>query len=422
MRVPLIVAGAAYACAVHATLSFVNFAPLLAAHFTVLYRRQFTKLPSWGTLWRAGLWFIFGAFAVTALLGIINVAVGRDFLFFKILLQFVIDLDQAQWWLPWSSGWFLKVPSLSYMASIFASLIVCTSSAILGLIARRDSVALSLQLQYVFAGALWMIWQSLGQLALQEGYPAYPLYPVMFFGLAGLAATWLPTGRVNSTSIVFSVSIAALAVLSLSVDLIGVKLLEAFGQHLELALIMLWVAFAALFAASRGREALLAVAVLAFCTWNTLGAAATGTTQAYAHGQKCRDGAGNYLALIEAHRFVTRFAVNTQDIFVWWPQGETLRDRDGCTLDLSYFGFSMSSFGLAYLASPWSGMPDIDDLPAGSFALLYGGRKVAVLSHDQANVQRLMARYARAGKELTIYGQTIIRTSRFAFNLYVLGL
>src|SRR6516225_623199 len=182
MRVPLIVAGAAYACAVHATLSFVNFAPLLAAHFTVLYRRQFTKLPSWGTLWRAGLWFIFGAFAVTALLGTINVAVGRDFLFFKILLQFVIDLErsqsQLQWWLPWSSGWFLKFPSLYYMASLFASLIVCAGSATLGLIARRDSVALSLQLQYVFAGALWMIWQSLGQLALQPDYPAYPLYPV----------------------------------------------------------------------------------------------------------------------------------------------------------------------------------------------------------------------------------------------------
>jgi hypothetical protein len=157
MRVPIIVAGAAYACAVHATLSFVNFAPLLAAHFTVLYRRQFSKLPSWGTLWRAGLWFILGALAVTALLGIINVAVGRDFLFFKILLQFAINFDQAPYWLPWSSGWFLKVPSLSYMASIFASLIVCASSAILGLIARRDSVALSLQLQYVFAGALWMI-------------------------------------------------------------------------------------------------------------------------------------------------------------------------------------------------------------------------------------------------------------------------
>jgi hypothetical protein len=196
--------------------------------------------------------------------------------------------------------------------------------------------------------------------------------------------------------------------------LIGVKLLEAFGQQ-----IMSCVAFAALFAASRGREALLAVAVLAFCTSNTLGAAATDRTQHYAHGRNCSDGAGDYLALIDAHRFVTRFAANTQDIFVWWPQGETLRGRDGCTLDLSSFGLSMASFGLQYLASPWSGMPDIDNLPASSFDLLYGGRKVAVLSHDQADVQRLMARYARAGKELT-YGQTIIRTSRFAFNLYVL--
>jgi hypothetical protein len=199
---------------------------------------------------------------------------------------------------------------------------------------------------------------------------------------------------------------------------------------------MSWVTFAALFAASRGREALLAVAVLAFCTSNTLGAAlapdervfddpsnpARVKAQDYAHGQKCKDRAGDYLALIDAHRFVTRFAVNTQDIFVWWHQGETLRDRDGCTLDLSTFGLSMTSFGLQYLASPWSGMPDIDDLPADSFALLYGGKKVAVLSHDRANVQRLMARYARAGKELTLYGQTIIRTSRFAFNLYVLGL
>jgi hypothetical protein len=36
-------------------------------------------------------------------------------------------------------------------------------------------------------------------------------------------------------------------------------------------------------------------------------------------------------------------------------------------------------------------------------------------------VERLIARYEQAGIRLTVEGRTIIHTSRFSFNLYILS-
>ena len=56
MRMRLLAAGAAYAAALHATISFVNMAPILGAHFVVLYRDRFSQLPPWRIVLRAAAW------------------------------------------------------------------------------------------------------------------------------------------------------------------------------------------------------------------------------------------------------------------------------------------------------------------------------------------------------------------------------
>ena len=243
----------------------------------------------------------------------------------------------------------------------------------------------------------------------------------MFFGLAGLAATSQPTSNLNPATFRFCGLLAAAAALSLSVGIVGIMLLRWTSQHLELALVASALLFAGLFAASAGRPILVAFAVFAFCASNTLGAT-DASYGIYAVGEHCKDRAGAFRALIDSNRFLTRFTSNSRDMFVWWNKDEVLHDQQGCTMRISDFAVSMVSFGFQYLAPPWSGMPDVDALPADSISAIGGPRKIAVVTSEDSNVKRLMAHYAQSGVKLELNGETIIRTSRFSFSYMFLEL
>ena len=431
MRMRLLAAGAAYAGALHATISFVNMAPILAAHFIVLYRHQFFQLPPWRIVLRAAVWSLFGAIALTVALGLVNVAIGRDFIFFQPMIDIVINYvgDNnyvKQWWLPWSSYWFLQVNTIYYVSCLAAALTGCTATVIFAVTrGGYNRIALSLQVQFMFVGFLWIFWQSVGQVALQPNYFPYPLYPVMFFALAGLAATWRSANRRGGASWVLWLFIAFAAIVSLSVGQVGAKLLDLFHAHIEAALAAWALLFVALFAISSARPMLLAAGALAFFALNSIGEAAVQAVQAvredpYALESDCRIRASAYSALIEANHFLFRAIPSSQGMFVWWNENEVLHDRRGCTMRLQSFSASMTSFGLRYLAPPWEGMPEPDALPAESIAALAEGDPLAIATSDPENVARIVARYARDGINLVIEEEMEMQVSRFAFKLYVL--
>ena len=97
---------------------------------------------------------------LTILLGLINASVGRDFVFFKPLLELVLSFvrdnqHQQQWWWPWSSNWFLETNFFNYIRIDFAVLVACTVSAVVALVRKRfNSVVLSFQLQYILIAVL----------------------------------------------------------------------------------------------------------------------------------------------------------------------------------------------------------------------------------------------------------------------------
>ena len=164
--------GAAYAAAVHAAIGFANLAPILPVHFLVMYYQQTRQLPSRGDVLRASAFFLLGAILLTVLLGVMNVIVGRDFLFFKLLVNFAFSMvrnsqGQATWWLPWASKWYLKFGNLYYFGFVVAVLVGCACSIIIAIAQRRSTpIALALEAQFLFAGLLWIVWQSVGQTAL----------------------------------------------------------------------------------------------------------------------------------------------------------------------------------------------------------------------------------------------------------------
>jgi hypothetical protein len=428
MRLRLIGAGAAYAATVHATISFINMAPLLVAHFLVLYRCQFGKMPTWRSILWAGGSFLSAAVFLTALLGLINVAVGRDFLFFKPLVELVINFvgdnrRQAPWWLPWSAKWYLQsyyVYFLSFVFSVFAGSIGSAMFAIVR--GRINPIALTLQAGCLFVVILWIVWQSLGQTALQPEFFAYPLFPVTFFGLAGIAATRRAAKISRPPSVLYNALLASVVAVPLVIPLIRWwNLLEWAGHHVEMALSALALLFVIAFALSGSRAVLVALAVVAFSIWNGLGASAAGLNWVYAISEPCKDRAGGLRALIDSEAFLTRFASKTSDMFVWWDRNEMLDDQKGCTLPLSYFAASTVSLGFNYLAPPWPQMPSVNELPQISPSLVKEWTRIAILTNDRSNVNRMIDHYAQGGVKLAVEGRTVIRTSRFSFSLFVIS-
>jgi hypothetical protein len=276
-----------------------------------------------------------------------------------------------------------------------------------------------LQVQYILIAVLWIAWQSAGHTALQPEYFAYPIYPAMFFGLAGLAAAWQRWGNLNFPTIRFCGLLAVTAVLSLCIGPVGLKLWNWAGQYLELALVASALLFVGLFAASMGRAILLALAVFAFYASNALGAVIS-SNGLYSLSERCKNRAGGFRAMIDSNRFLTLFVPTSQDVYVWWNGNEILNDREGCTMRLSDIGSSMTSFGLQYLAPPWSGMPGISELPASSISAIAGSKRIAIPTADYSNVEHFVERYRQSGIKLTIEGLTTIRVSHISYDLYVL--
>ena len=178
----LFLSGVTYGATLHANVIFINMAPILAVHFlTVLIARSGEK-PSWREILRYGLLVAFGILVITILLGLINLAVGRDFIFFKVLLNVVVSYiadtsHDKSWWISWSISLVLTPIAFSYPTIPFCILLVGTG--VLAAAAKRpfrfNAVALSLAAGTpVFVAALWFLAKH-GPRRLIPSYFAYLL-------------------------------------------------------------------------------------------------------------------------------------------------------------------------------------------------------------------------------------------------------
>ena len=186
----LAVLGAAVALTVHTNVVFLNLAPILIAQYVLAYRIKQTKFPP---LIPVIFSMMGGALGITILLGLINLGVGHQFLFFvqqfRVVGYFLADSSRQQlWWQPWSSDGFLDYP---YMG-VFSCRNTALPAPRWAIAAPRRSLsprcayASLFSATYLCAVLIWVFWQSMGQTALQPAYFAFPLG----FPLAGaLAAT-----------------------------------------------------------------------------------------------------------------------------------------------------------------------------------------------------------------------------------------
>lgn len=429
----LFLAGASLGAALHANILIVNLLPLIAAHFLVMVHAKEKQLINSRLIAISAMTIVFGMIAITALMGAINYMIGRDFLFFSILFKIVTSYvadtgHQKQWWLPWSSRWMTDPGMFSYLAPLFAVFLVSTAALIYAALRKRKTciVAASLIAQYIVAVVIWVIWQSLGQTALQPNYFAHPLILPMFCAIGGLVSLFRRRNEQTSLSLLSLFVIALLLAAPLSCNLRAFRISERSDILSYLILFGTMAATLALLSPKMKTAALCLSALvfgfanyqISFATFQSI--PPVRSNEPYAYNERCKDNRQIFRALVSSNQFFSQFVGHVGLIHTWWDKNEELRDQANCTRQLAALAASMTSFGSNYLAPPWDGMPAISNLPAASLKLAPGSF-IAIPTNNAALVDEMVARYKEAGTTLTLAGKTLIRARPSEFSLYLLA-
>ncbi len=385
----LFIAGALAALALHSNITLVNLVPLLAIHYGVLrgahggagprpIRHAIQAVALSGA----------GAATITAALMGVNLLVGRDPMFFFPLLEIVTRYTadpsyQAGWWQPWSSGWVRGAVHLALPGAV----LVCALPVLWTRISRVRRLVLA---EFVGASLVWIVWQSVGQTALNFDYFAYPLLPHAFLALVALApaeASQLPILAVRVAPVLLALPLALRSDLSFLDTLIArVGLVSGAACAVLLCALLAW-------------HLPTRAAAAAFLTIYSLGnALAAPDAAAYEWRSGCDRRRATHFAVLEADRAISVADPNfTQSSRLWFPEGEVVDARPGCAVSTSEIGYALAGLGLSYFAAPFP-MPSAAAMPDMAFDQVVRSNHVAwIVTGRHETRQTMTERIASAG-------------------------
>jgi hypothetical protein len=404
---PLFAAGAAIAAALHANVLFINMIPVLAGQYLVV-RAASLHRPTRNDALRAALWILSGAVVLTLILCLVNCSVGRQFPFFRpivdIVFRYVKDPDhQKAWWLPWDKGWMFSYAGY-YLGLLFATLIVgawvLSKTALRG--AYKDAqIQCFLIGQYVFLAALWIVWQSLGQTALQPDYFAYPLIIPCIMALGGLMSL---SGSGLSVSfkrwiVPGCLLFAFIPGLDMLGRLVPGSALASIGDP-RWVIPFYFLSLVLVLATTRTAKwpilpfLMIAVLQIYYPLFTRAG---------YVAGDKCSLSSTGYEAFMKLDRLAT--SVGGQDkSWMWLGPPETAKDAVGCVVPVAFLRTSAQSVAFNRLGT----MEDksASDIPAQEIAAIPKDSWIAAVSTSPATAESLAERLRQAGRSVGSFVQS----------------
>jgi hypothetical protein len=370
----LALAGCLGALAMHANITLVNFLPILALHWFTLRRHAAGGSVSMRECWRAGVWAIAGATAVTVLLMSVSVAVGRPALFFGRLIDIVVRYvtdpsQQAGYTNGWAGGWLLNARYLALdvaMLGMSAALLVFPAASRRALIQHR-----LVWLEFCLASMIWACWQSLGQTALDYDYFAYPLIAHAMLALLAIVSTRIDGSPLSVLVLTPGILMLPLALGLQSLPQPWIVSANALGAAIP-GFLTFVMAIGALWTPRRVRT-------IAFIALYACANALSGPSR-YAVGNLCRPSEDFHAAIVSVNRLVAATDPKFLYTRLWFQESDSIPVGSHCTLRVSDVGYAVAGLGVPYLVSPFP-MPPVEAIPTAVFeGLARGDLKLLVVS------------------------------------------
>jgi hypothetical protein len=407
-----IIFGVVITLTIHTNITMINLIPGLLFIWYRLQPAAFSKKNVWVVL----KYCFYGALAVTLLLSLIQLSVGRTPFFFLSILKlvgtFVIDTShQTSWWQPWSSLWFLKADFLYVLLYLITGIF---SGLILGLgwvYHRSDSYAPFWTRQNILIGSylvsfgIFLIWQTIGHTALQPEYFAYVLIVPMVVAIAGMFDQ-VQLSKNRALSLFLPLFFVVCFSIPLIFDTTVSRFLQEKIGNPVILVIMLWSLSFILLSFGRKLWAFLVFVPvligLANAEYNANDYRET--TAPIAKWAK--------VSLIHANQMLVdkmiSFRVDNKpaksraiyiDIKVWFQYGDMI-EFSGKNVKLSDYAMSLRPTGLGDLSPPWPLKP-IMDIPIEDLQKAYKKKAMIVLvtTSDQP-LKDLQIRVTAMGKKL----------------------
>ena len=420
-RVPLMLAGAAAALAVHTNITLANFLPALAFVHVRTVQLRTGELPRVRALAARAGWGLLGAVLVTMLLGAINWMAGREFLFFAALVnivsQYVADPQRYQsgYHSAWSSGWALTAGYLALLAAVFVAGAV--SSAI-----RRsttdttDRLATLLVAQFLVMSLVWVGWQTAGQTALDWNFFAYVLIPSCFIALGGVLygawpesceRHWLATvlGTVIACAICLS---GALDPYMQDIDALVAPVIAVVGFFLFVAGFLVYL--------SRPGVATSIVLLVSFAAGNRLVA---GSRQAYDMSDPCKIQPAVYESIIDGASWLEKVDPTYTRLRTWFDQNEQIHPIPGCAVGVGQMAGAMTAMAFVpYITTPWP-MPGVEAVPGAAVQGVANSEAVlAIISSRPEHVEAWSRRLEAMGLTYRELARHFVPLLASGFTIY----
>lgn len=401
----LVGAGAAFGGAFHADILFVNTALGLAA----LYLAAAARKPSVKELATVAGWGLLGFVMLTQVLSAVAISAGRSPMFYKPIIDIVFSYTadphrhMGAWWLPTSSGWFLKRAGAAYLLPL-AGIALAGLAALTGYAfkwSRRDKVRaegadvlvqMALIGQFVFLFGLWCLWQAIGHVALQPDYFAYPLIVPAFVALGAMIG---PAGWRELIALA-----AAMAALMLS-SLIGPAGLPLWDWRLAygtlVVVIVAGIAIAAVWPRSR-TVAALAAAITFLFAYPSMSPHHPMWSQIRPRPGVCGSPKQLFVELTRINSMLLRDRPDAETAWLW--NGPLSPPDSMCDIPLDAFRWALVSSGVLPLY-PGAQAAAIDLPVAAAHQPAYNDRVVAIV-RDKAELGPLVARFSQAKERLVM--------------------
>jgi hypothetical protein len=389
---------------------------------------------------------VFGTLLTTVALGLVNLAVGRPFLFFLNQLRYLTSTlaggGAHGWWEPWKT-W---VPNaLPYFAPLIVLSAVSTIEIArifyLNKRSRAQEWALALHGLYLFYFAVCVIGQSAGQTLLQPNYLAYPIWEMWTLAVIAVIGVRLPTQSLQHLSYTDITSLGLLSVGGALWLIFGSTLFARMPWSIAVTVVVAigcayLIFFFLLVAKSSWHRSTLALALL-FPIVNML----TGVGELYAYSvQSCPYGRDGNEILVRISRFATTYAEGKPErVYLWLDEQEPISLSVDCPLIIpaleawqpewavfrdqpvpmwfvshSLIGFMHKTVDTPFPIKPISGLSD----DAMREAIANG--VVAIVSNDFNNVAAMQNRYSNLGIMTQLIANQRFNGKTLDLTVYVL--